>query len=141
MQSIAESQLNTLILIRSMKKFITDEYENLSSLNNVVWTFEENLSEAEHKQYVEDICKLTASGYLISDATESHIKEDKVPDVKRISRKGEALLKKWDTEIREMVISGKPVSIKVYEINIEINIDILKTVGSIFELIGRMIKI
>ena len=141
-QDITERELNTLILIRSMKEFITDEYDNLSSLNNVVWSFEESLSAEEHMQYVEDICKLTASGYLISDATENHIKEDKVPDVEGISLKGESLLKKWEEETRETVSSGKTVIINLnFNFSlIEISSDILDTVGSIFKFIGGKFK-
>ena len=43
-QDITKEQLETLILIRSLEEFITEEHENLSSLSEVIWTLEESLS-------------------------------------------------------------------------------------------------
>ena len=69
-QDITMEQLETLVLIRSLEEFVTDEHENLSSLSEVIWTLEESLSNEEHEQLVADICKLTEKGYLLSDGTE-----------------------------------------------------------------------
>ena len=57
-QNITKEQFETLILLRSLEEFITDEHENLSSLSEVIWTLEESLSDKEHKQLVADICKI-----------------------------------------------------------------------------------
>ncbi len=75
-KDITKEQLETLILIKSLEEFVTDEHENLSSLSEVIWTLEESLSNEEHKQLVTDICKLTETGYILSDATEEHIETD-----------------------------------------------------------------
>ena len=98
-QNITKEQFETLILLRSLEEFITDEHENLSSLSEVIWTLEESLSDKEHKQLVGDICRLTDTGYILSDATEEHIETDTIPEVEGITPKGQSALKDWEKEI------------------------------------------
>ncbi len=105
-QDITKEQLETLILIKSLEEFITDEHENLSSLSEVIWTLEESLSDGEHKQLVSDICKLTETGYLLSDGTEEHIGTDRIPEVEGITPKGQSVLNEWEKEIRGSIGKG-----------------------------------
>ena len=105
-QDITKEQLETLILIKSLEEFITDEHENLSSLSEVIWTLEESLSDGEHKQLVSDICKLTETGYILSDATEEHIETDRIPEVEGITPKGQSALNEWEKEIRGSIGKG-----------------------------------
>ena len=95
-QNITKEQFETLILLRSLEEFITDEHENLASLSEVIWTLEESLSDKEHKQLVGDICRLTKAGYILSDATEEHIETDTIPEVEGITPKGQSALKDWE---------------------------------------------
>ena len=105
-RDITKEQLETLILIKSLEEFVTDEHENLSSLSEVIWTLEESLSDGEHKQLVSDICKLTETGYLLSDGTEEHIKADRIPEVEGITPKGQSVLNEWEKEIRGSIGKG-----------------------------------
>ena len=105
-KDITKEQLETLILIKSLEEFITDEHENLSSLSEVIWTLEESLSDREHKQLVSDICKLTETGYILSDATEEHIETDRIPEVEGITPKGQSVLNEWEKEIRGSIGKG-----------------------------------
>lgn len=105
-QDITKEQLETLILIRSLEEFVTDEHENLSTLSGAVWTLEESLSDKEHEQLVADICKLTEKGYLLSDGTEEHIKADRIPEVEGITPKGQSALDDWEKEIRGSIDRG-----------------------------------
>lgn len=98
---ITQRQFDTLVLVRTMEEFIDSRHEHLADLRGVVWNFEESLSDKGHKQYVEDICKLTQHGYLVSDAAEEHIKEDKVPEVEGITPKGKAVLDEWEQELKQ----------------------------------------
>ncbi len=105
-KDITKEQLETLILIKSLEEFVTDEHENLSSLSEVIWTLEESLSNEEHKQLVTDICKLTETGYILSDATEEHIEIDRIPEVEGITPKGQSALNEWEKEIRGSIDKG-----------------------------------
>ena len=105
-KDITKEQLETLILIKSLEEFITDGHENLSSLSEVIWTLEESLSDGEHKQLVSDICKLTETGYILSDATEGHIETDRIPEVEGITPKGQSVLNEWEKEIRGSIDKG-----------------------------------
>ena len=105
-KDITKEQLETLILIKSLEEFITDEHKNLSSLSEVIWTLEESLSDGEHKQLVSDICKLTETGYLLSDGTEEHIETDRIPEVEGITPKGQSVLNEWEKEIRGSIGKG-----------------------------------
>lgn len=105
-QDITKEQFETLVLVRSLEEFITEEHENLSSLSEVIWTLEESLSDGEHKQLVSDICKLTETGYILSDATEEHIETDRIPEVEGITPKGQSVLNEWEKEIRGSIGKG-----------------------------------
>ena len=105
-QDITKEQLETLILIRSLEEFVTDEHENLSTLSGAVWTLEESLSDKEHEQLAADICKLTEKGYLLSDGTEEHIEIDRIPEVEGITPKGQSALNEWEKEIRGSIDKG-----------------------------------
>ena len=105
-QDITKEQFETLVLVRSLEEFITEEHENLSSLSEVIWTLEESLSDGEHKQLVSDICKLTETGYLLSDGTEEHIEIDRIPEVEGITPKGQSALNEWEKEIRGSIDKG-----------------------------------
>lgn len=105
-KDITKEQFETLVLVRSLEEFITEEHENLSSLSEVIWTLEESLSDGEHKQLVSDICKLTETGYLLSDGTEEHIEIDRIPEVEGITPKGQSVLNEWEKEIRGSIGKG-----------------------------------
>ena len=105
-KDITKEQFETLVLVRSLEEFITEEHENLSSLSEVIWTLEESLSDGEHKQLVSDICKLTETGYLLSDGTEEHIGTDRIPEVEGITPKGQSALNEWEKEIRGSIDKG-----------------------------------
>ena len=51
-QDITKEQLETLILVRSLEEFITEEHENLSSLSEVIWTLEEKIGRASCRERV-----------------------------------------------------------------------------------------
>lgn len=106
-QDITKEQFETLVLIRSLEEFITNEHENLSSLSEVIWTLEESLSDEEHKQLVSDICKLTEKGYLLSDGTEEHIEIDRIPEVEGITPRGQSALDDWEKEMKGSIDKGE----------------------------------
>ena len=106
-KDITKEQFETLVLVRSLEEFITEEHENLSSLSEVIWTLEESLSDEEHKQLVSDIFKLTETGYILSDATEEHIEIDKIPEVEGITPKGQSALNEWEKGIRGSIDKGE----------------------------------
>ena len=89
---ITRQRLNTLILVHSLEEFITDEYDNLDKLSDVIYNFEESMSDDEHIRFVEDICKLTDAGYLSSDATGEDMINNIIPEVESITARGKALL-------------------------------------------------
>ena len=147
-QDITKEQFETLVLVRSLEEFITEEHENLSSLSEVIWTLEESLSDGEHKQLVSDICKLTETGYLLSDGTEEHIEIDRIPEVEGITPRGEAVLDEFEHEIQKKVSSGEKVilfkdcSLFNFSLLSELDVSggVFDTVGSLFKFIGKVIK-
>ena len=146
-QDITMEQLETLVLIRSLEEFVTDEHENLSSLSEVIWTLEESLSDEEHKQLVSDICKLTKTGYLLSDGTEEHIGTDRIPEVEGITPKGQSVLNEWEKEIRGSIDRGNKqdiVIVKNYNFlcGLKINVSLLNISNSLFSALdfGNRIK-
>ena len=146
-QDITMEQLETLVLIRSLEEFVTDEHENLSSLSEVIWTLEESLSDGEHKQLVSDICKLTETGYLLSDGTEEHIEIDRIPEVEGITPKGQSALNEWEKEIRGSIDRGNKqdiVIVKNYNFlcGLKINVSLLNISNSLFSALdfGNRIK-
>ena len=146
-QDITKEQLETLVLVRSLEEFVTDEHENLSSLSEVIWTLEESLSDGEHKQLVSDICKLTETGYLLSDGTEEHIEIDRIPEVEGITPKGQSALNEWEKEIRgsiDMRNKQDIVIVKNYNFlcGLKINVSLLNISNSLFSALdfGNRIK-
>ena len=144
-QDITMEQLETLVLIRSLEEFVTDEHENLSSLSEVIWTLEESLSNEEHKQLVTDICKLTEKGYLLSDGTEEHIEIDRIPEVEGITPKGQSALNEWEKEIRGSIDRGNKqdiVIVKNYNFlcGLKINPSLINGSISLFGAIGNIVK-
>nr|WP_300841991.1 hypothetical protein [uncultured Acetatifactor sp.] len=146
-QDITMEQLETLVLIRSLEEFVTDEHENLSSLSEVIWTLEESLSNEEHEQLVADICKLTEKGYLLSDGTEEHIEIDRIPEVEGITPKGQSALNEWEKEIRGSIDRGNKqdiVIVKNYNFlcGLKINVSLLNISNSLFSALdfGNRIK-
>ena len=149
-QDITKEQLETLILIRSLEEFVTDEHENLSSLSEVIWTLEESLSNEEHKQLVTDICKLTETGYILSDGTEGHIEIDRIPEVEGITPKGQSVLNEWEKEMRgsmEKGDKGGNVTNNIYNFKIynflcglKINPSLINGSISLFGAIGNKAK-
>lgn len=142
---ITKEQLETLILIRSLEEFVTDEYENLSSLSGAVWTLEESLSEEEHMQLVEDICKLTEKGYLLSDGTAEHMEIDRIPEVEGITPKGQSVLDDWEKEIRGNIGKGENGATEIHLHlslfdNVTINNSLLSISDSLFGALGNKIK-
>ena len=146
-QDITKEQLETLVLVRSLEEFVTDEHENLSSLSEVIWTLEESLSDEEHEQLVADICKLTEKGYLLSDGTEEHIEIDRIPEVEGITPKGQSALNEWEKEIRGSIDRGNKqdiVIVKNYNFlcGLKINVSLLNISNSLFSALdfGNRIK-
>lgn len=151
-QDITKEQFETLILIRSLEEYITDEHENLSSLSEVIWTLEESLSDREHKQIVSDICKLTETGYILSDATEEHIEIDRIPEVEGITPKGQSALDEWEKGIRGSIDKGEKgdiVTNNIYNFKnynflcgLKINASLLNISNSLFSALdfGNKIK-
>lgn len=144
-QDITKEQLETLILVRSLEEFITEEHENLSSLSEVIWTLEESLSDGEHKQLVSDICKLTETGYILSDATEEHIEIDRIPEVEGITPKGQSALNEWEKEIRGSIDMGDKGDIVInnnynFLCGLKINPSLINGSISLFGAIGNIVK-
>ena len=144
-KDITKEQLETLILIKSLEEFVTDEHENLSSLSEVIWTLEESLSDGEHKQLVSDICKLTETGYILSDGTEEHIKADRIPEVEGITPKGQSALDDWEKEIRGSIDRGENESSDIHLHlsllgGVTINNSLLGISDSLFGSIGNIVK-
>ena len=144
-QDITKEQLETLILVRSLEEFITEEHENLSSLSEVIWTLEESLSDGEHKQLVSDICKLTETGYLLSDGTEEHIEIDRIPEVEGITPKGQSALNEWEKEIRGSIDMGDKGDIVInnnynFLCGLKINPSLINGSISLFGAIGNIVK-
>ncbi len=144
-QDITMEQLETLILIRSLEEFVTDEHENLSSLSEVIWTLEESLSNEEHEQLVADICKLTEKGYLLSDGTEEHIEIDRIPEVEGITPKGQSALNEWEKEIRGSIDKGAKGTSDIHlHFSIlggfSINASLLSISNTVFGSLGNIVK-
>ena len=144
-QDITKEQLETLILIKSLEEFVTDEHENLSSLSEVIWTLEESLSDGEHKQLVSDICKLTETGYLLSDGTEEHIEIDRIPEVEGITPKGQSALNEWEKEIRGSIDKGDKGGMDIHFHfslldGLTINPSLINGSISLFGAIGNIVK-
>ena len=146
-QNITKEQFETLILLRSLEEFITDEHENLASLSEVIWTLEESLSDKEHKQLVADICSLTETGYILSDGTEEHIKVDRIPEVEGITPKGQSALNEWEEEITGSIDKGDKqdiVIVKNYNFlcGLKINPSLLSISNSLFSALdfGNRVK-
>jgi len=148
-KDITKEQMDTLVLIRSLEEFITDEHENLSKLDEVIWTLEESLSTEEHKKLVADICKLTEKGYLLSDATEEHIIDEQIPDVEGITPKGKYALDEWEQQFKESIKNEKEstnITVSNYINNyslfdsITINVSLLGGKSSLFKVLADTIK-
>lgn len=143
-KDITKRQLETLVLVRCLEEFITDEHENLANLSEVIWTFEESLSTEEYRQLVGDICKLTEQGYLVSDATEEHIKMNKIPEVKSITPKGNSVLNDWEQKLKENNAAKKEENITVinnYTLlgSLTINSSLLSGTASVFHILKDII--
>ena len=146
-RDITKEQFETLILLRSLEEFITDKYENLSRLSEVIWTLEESLSNEEHRQLVTDICNLTETGYILSDGTKEHIKADRIPEVEGITPKGQSALNEWEKEIIGSIDKGDKqdiVIVKNYNFlcGLKINVSLLNISNSLFSALdfGNRIK-
>ena len=144
-QDITKEQFETLVLVRSLEEFITEEHENLSSLSEVIWTLEESLSDGEHKQLVTDICKLTEKGYLLSDGTAEHMETDKIPEVEGITSKGQSALDDWEKEIRGSIDKGDKGGMDIHFHfslldGLTINPSLINGSISLFGAIGNIVK-
>lgn len=143
-KGITEKQFETLVLIHAMEEFLTDEQEEYSSLNKVAWSLEESLSVSEHKDYVREICMLTENGYIRSDATAEHIKQDIVPDIQEITIKGMNTLEEYERKIKEEMQNGDKTEINISINSIigltGINMNVLNGNGGLFKLIAQKIK-
>lgn len=111
-KDITKEQLETLILLRSLEEFITDEHETYSDLNEAVGAFGEGLVEngqgQEWDRFVKDILKLTEAGYIVSDATEESIK-GMMPEVEGITPKGLATLEEVEQGVKRELEQGKKI--------------------------------
>ena len=141
----SQSRYALSTVYKSLEEFVTDEHENLSSLSEVIWTLEESLSNEEHKQLVTDICKLTETGYILSDGTEEHIEIDRIPEVEGITPKGQSALDDWEKEIRGSIDKGENESSDIHLHlsllgGVTINNSLLGISDSLFGSIGNIVK-
>lgn len=141
---ITEKQFETLVLIRAMEEFVTDGQEEFSSLNKAVWSLEESLSVSEHKDYVKEICMLTENGYIHSDATTEHIKQDIVPDIQEITLKGLNALEEYEQRAKEEMQGRDKARINIRIGSIMhltgINVNVFNENGGLFKFIAQKIK-
>lgn len=140
---ITGRQFETLVLIRAMEEFVTDEQEEFNSLNKVAWSLEESLSVSEHKDYVREICMLTENGYIRSDATAEHIKQDIVPDIQEITLKGMNVLEEYERKTRDEMQGKDKAGINIHIgsiVNLTgINVNAINENGGLFKLIAQKI--
>ena len=147
-KDITMEQLETLVLIRSLEEFITDEYENLESLNEVIWTLKESLSDDEHEKLVKDICRLTETGYLISDASEEDIEMERIPDVEGITPKGITALNELEQEVKSSLAEGKKIvlfeNFTLFNFDVSllggVEMSLFKEAGGLFKCIGKTLR-
>ncbi len=144
-QNITKEQFETLILIRSLEEFVTDEHDNLSTLSGAVWTLEESLSDEEHRQLVTDIYKLTEKGYLSSDGTAEHLEADKIPEVDGITLKGQSALNDWEKEIMGSIDKGEKGKTEIHLHlslfgDVTINNSLLSISNGLFGALGKIAK-
>lgn len=141
-RDITQEQLDALVLVRSLKEFVTDEHDNLTCLSDVIYTFEEGMPDDERINFVEDIVRLTEQGYLVSDATEEDIANNTIPEVKGITSKGEKALKEYEQEAEEEIKSGRKVVLFENFSLISINTSLLGGIdaGGLFATIAKPLK-
>nr|WP_300807832.1 hypothetical protein [uncultured Acetatifactor sp.] len=112
-RDITKEQFETLILLRSLEEFIADKHETFPSLSEAIWKLEENLPDEDYKQLVTDICRLTETGYILSDGTAEIVKTIKdmepleavekipIPEVEGITPKGQTEIEKLEKMLKE----------------------------------------
>ena len=92
-----------------------------------------------------DICKLTDTGYILSDGTEEHIEIDRIPEVEGITPKGQSALDDWEKEIRGSIDKGENESSDIHLHlsllgGVTINNSLLGISDSLFGSIGNIVK-
>ena len=147
-RDITKEQFETLILLRSLEAFITDEYEDLSNLSEVVCNFADNQETEEFNRLAKDICKLTETGYVISDMTEISEEElefQMMPEVKGITPKGKSALEALEQEIKSDIAEGKKIvlfeNFTLFNFDVSLlggaEISLFKEAGALFKTIGK----
>lgn len=151
-RDITKEQLETLVLIRSLEEFITDEHENLSSISDVVCTFADNLETEDFERLAKDICALTKAGYVISDMTE--ITEEELefsifPEVDGITPKGQTLLEEVEKGIKKDLEQGKKIvlfeNFTLFHFDVSllggVEMDLFKGAGGLFKAIKKGLRV
>lgn len=145
-KDITKEQLETLILLRSLEEFITDEDETYSSLSEAVDAFGEGLAknEQEWDRFIKDILKLTEAGYIVSDATEESIK-GMMPEVEGITPKGQTALKELEQGVKKELEQGKKIvlfeNFTLFNFDMSllggVEMDLFKGAGGLFKAIKK----
>ena len=147
-RDITKEQFETLILLRSLEAFITDEYEDLSNLSEVVCNFADNQDTEEFNRLAKDICKLTEAGYVISDMTEISDEElefHMMPEVEGITPKGKSALEALEQKVKGDIAAGKKIvlfeNFTLFNFDVSllggVDFNLIKEVGGLFKSIGK----
>lgn len=111
-KDITKEQLETLILLRSLEEFITDEDKTLSCFSDVVCAYADNLEAEDFERLARDICSLTKTGYVVSDMTEiteEELEFNTFPEVEGITPKGQTALKELEQGVKKELEQGKKI--------------------------------
>ena len=147
-RDITKEQFETLILLRSLEAFITDEYEDLSNLSEVVCNFADNQDTEEFNRLAKDICKLTETGYVISDMTEisdEDLEFHMMPEVEGITPKGKSALEALEQKVKGDIAAGKKIvlfeNFTLFNFDVSllggVDFNLIKEVGGLFKSIGK----
>ena len=151
-KDITKEQLETLILLRSLEEFISDEHETYSDLSEAVGAFGEGLVEngqgQEWDRFVKDILKLTEAGYIVSDATEESIK-GMMPEVEGITPKGQTALEEVEKGIKKDLEQGKKIvlfeNFTLFHFDASllggVEMNLLKGAGGLFKAIKKGLRL
>lgn len=150
-KDITMGQLETLVLIHSLEEFITDEDEDLSSLSDIICNFADNLETKDFNRLAKDICKLTQTGYVISDMTEitdEELEFNTFPDVEGITPKGITALNEFEQEVKNNLAEEKKIvlfeNFTLFHFDVSllggVEMSLFKEAGGLFKCIGRMLR-
>lgn len=151
-RDITKEQLETLILLKSLEEFISDEHENLSCFSDVVCTYADNLETQEFERLARDICSLTKAGYVISDMTEiteEELEFNTFPEVEGITPKGQTALEEVEQGIKKDLEQGKKIvlfeNFTLFHFDASllggVEMNLLKGAGGLFKIIKKGLKL